>query len=269
MTAITAGPAPRSAGWFSQTWRILLRWVVATARQPWGVVASLFQPVVWILLFGQVYASLGGGGAFGEGGYLGYLVPGMLMMTVLYSGAWAGAAHLDDIRTGVMDAMLASPVRRSALVVGQLAQQLLVNLVQSGLVLGIGAIGGARYPGGFVGILGALGAATLLAGAFCGLSVAVALLTRSQVALIGIAQLVVLPVTFLSTAMMPAALLPDWVRAIAMWNPMTWAVEAARTGLAGAGDAALAWGRAGLLAVLAALALTWAIRALGAYRRRL
>ena len=263
---MTAFVAPAPAGWLAQTGLILGRWLTVVARQAWGLGASLFQPIVWILLFGQVYASLGSLPAFGDG-YITYLVPGILMMTVLYSEAWAGTGFLDDMRTGVMDQLLSSPVRPSAIVVGQFLQQLLLNLVQSGLVLGIGALGGARYPGGVGGILLALGAATLLAAIFCGLSIAVALRTRSQVALIAISQLVVLPVTFLSTTMMPSSLQPEWVRDVAAWNPMTWAVELGRDGLGGSLDAGLAWGHAGLLAVLAALALWWAIGSLRAYRR--
>jgi len=267
MTAIEF-PPPASAGWLTQTRLILGRWLLVTGRQAWGVFASLFQPIVWILLFGQVYASLGALPAFGDG-YIGYLVPGILMMTVLYSGAWAGTGFLEDMRTGVMDQLLSAPVRPSAIVVGQFLQLLVVNLVQSALVLGIGALAGAHYPGGAGGILLALGAATLLACAFCGASIAVALRTRSQVALIGISQLVVLPVTFLSTTMMPSSLQPAWVQAVSAWNPMTWAVELGRGGLVGALDAGPASGRAGLLAALAALALWWAISSLRAYRRSL
>src|SRR5690606_25676081 len=137
----------------------------------------------------------------------------------------------------------------------QLIQQLIVNAIQSAVVLGIGWLAGARIPGGAAGIGIALVAATLLATLFCSLSTAVALQTRSQVALIGLSQTVVLPATFWATAMMPADLLPDWVRAVAEANPLTWAVELGRSGLAGT----LEWwptaGRAIGLAVLAAAAL--------------
>ncbi|QAY74143.1 ABC transporter permease [Agromyces protaetiae] len=260
-------PASGPAGWFTQTGQVFRRWIVVTVRQAWGPVMSLLQPIIWILLFGQVFASIGALPAFGGEGYLAYLVPGVLMMTVLYSGAWAGTGYIDDMGSGVMDQLLTAPISRSAIVTGQLLQQLLVNLVQSAIVLGIGFLGGARYPGGFGGILLALLAATLLASAFCSMSTAVALRTRNQVALIGLSQIVVLPATFLSTTMMPASLLPDWIAGIATWNPLTWAVEVGRAGLAGAGDAMLVWGRLGLLAAFASLAFAWAVASLRSYRR--
>lgn len=255
-----------SAGWFTQAGQVLRRWLISTLRQAWGPVMSLIQPVIWIVLFGQVFQSLGALPQFGGAGYIDYLVPGILMMTVLYSGAWAGTGYIDDIGSGVMDQYLTSPVSRSAIITGQLAQQLIVNLAQSVVVLGIGWLAGARYPGGVPGMLVALGVATVLATIFCCASTAVALLSRSQIALISLSQLVVLPATFLSTTMMPADLMPEWVQDVSRWNPMTWAVELGRGGLMGEYPANGWWQLGGLL-VLAALAFVWAVRSIRAYQR--
>ncbi|WP_314505370.1 ABC transporter permease [uncultured Microbacterium sp.] len=258
--------APARAGWFTQAGQVLRRWLISSLRQAWGPVMSLIQPIIWILLFGQVFASLGVLPAFGGAGYIDYLVPGILMMTVLYSGAWAGTGYIDDISSGVMDQYLTSPIARSAIISGQLAQQLIVSLAQSLVVLGIGWLGGARYPGGAGGILAALGVATLLASIFCCASSAVALITRSQIALISLSQLIVLPATFLSTAMMPAELMPEWVQSVSRWNPMTWAVELGRGGLSGEYPANAWWQVAGLT-VIALLAFAWAVGSIRAYQR--
>lgn len=268
MTSLTLSvqSAPARADWFTQTAQVLRRWMISSLRQAWGPVMSLIQPIIWILLFGQVFSSLGALPQFGGAGYIDYLVPGILMMTVLYSGAWAGTGYIDDINSGVMDQYLTSPVRRSAIITGQLGQQLIINIAQSLVVLGIGWLGGARYPGGVGGMLVALGIATLLATIFCCASTAVALISRSQIALISLSQLIVLPATFLSTTMMPADLMPQWVQDVARWNPMTWAVELGRGGLTGVYPAA-GWWQAGGLTVLAALAFVWALRSIRAYQR--
>lgn len=257
--------APR-AGWFTQSGQVLRRWLISSMRQAWGPLMSLIQPVIWIVLFGQVFQSLGMLPAFSGAGYIAYLVPGILMMTVLYSGAWAGTGYIDDINSGVMDQYLTSPVSRSAIITGQLAQQLILNLAQSLVVLGIGWLAGARYPGGALGIVAALGVATVLATIFCCASTAVALTTRNQIALISLSQLIVLPATFLSTTMMPASLMPSWVQTVSTWNPMTWAVELGRGGLDGTYPDAAWWQLAGLI-VLAALAFFWAVRSIRAYQR--
>lgn len=267
MTLI-AIPTAQTAGWFTQTGQVLRRWLIALIRQVWGPVMSLVQPAIWIVLFGSVFHSLGALPQFGSAGYIQYLVPGILMMTVLYSGAWAGTGYIDDINSGVMDQYLTSPIDRSAIVTGQLIQQLIVSAAQSLVVLGIGWLAGARYSGGFGGILAALGVATLLTTIFCCCSTAIALTTRSQIALISLSQLVVLPATFLSTTMMPASLMPEWVSTVARVNPMNWAVELGRGALVGPYPKA-GWWQVGGLFVLAVLAFVWAVRSLRTYQRSL
>jgi ABC-2 type transport system permease protein len=269
MTAVASTQTsirPMRARWFTQAGQVMRRWLISSMRQAWGPVMSLIQPVIWILLFGAVFSSLGDLPQFGGEGYIDYLVPGILMMTVLYSGAWAGTGYIEDINSGVMDQYLTSPLSRTAIISGQLAQQLIINIAQSLVVLGIGWLAGARYPGGVGGMLVALGVATLLATMFCCASTAVALTARSQIALISLSQLIVLPATFLSTTMMPADLMPEWVANVARWNPMNWAVELGRGGLTGTYPE-FGWWQAAGLAVLAGLAFFWAVRSIRAYQR--
>lgn len=259
---------PTTSRWVTQMLQVLKRWLIVTWRQVWGPVMSLLQPILWILLFGQVFQSLGALPQFGGTGYVTYLVPGILMMTVLYSGAWAGTGYIDDMASGVLDQLLTAPVSRSAIITGQLLQQLIINLVQSLVVLGIGLLAGARYAGGAGGVIVALIVATLLASVFCSLSVAVALAARSQIALISISQMVVLPATFLSTTMMTADLMPEWVRTVAGGNPMTWAVESARMSLTG-NFADIVWWHIAALGLLAALAFLLAVFSIRSYQRSL
>lgn len=262
-------PAARPASWWAQTGEVCRRWVVGTVRQPWGLGVSVLQPLVWIVLFGNVFESVATVPGFGADDYLTFLVPGILMMTVLYSGAWAGTGFIDDIRSGVMDRLLTSPVHRSSLVVGQLVQQLLLTAVQGVIVLAIAFAAGARFDGGVVGLAVALGASLLLAASFCSLSAAVALLARDQTALIGISTTIVLPATFVSTALMPPALLPAWVESAARFNPLTWATEVARTAMSTDVDWTLVGTRSALLAVLAVLVATWSVAAMRTYQRSL
>ena len=228
---------------------------------------SLIQPVIWIVLFGAVFSSLGALPQFGGEGYIDYLVPGILMMTVLYSGAWAGTGYIDDINSGVMDQYLTSPISRTAIITGQLAQQLIVNVAQSLVVLGIGWLAGARYPGGIGGMLVALGVATLLATIFCCASTAVALTTRNQIALISLSQLIVLPATFLSTTMMPADLLPEWVQDVVALEPDDLGRRARPRRADGVVPRERRGGRPRASRSSPALAFVWAVRSIRAYQR--
>ncbi|MEV6768250.1 ABC transporter permease [Nocardia sp. NPDC051030] len=247
--------------------QIFRRWGLNNIRESWGVAIGLMQPIVWILLFGQVFKSIGSIPGFGSDSYITFLTPGVLMMTVLYSGVWAGTGYIEDIDNGVMNQLLTAPISRSAVIAGQLAVQLVIGLVQSGLVLGIGFLGGARYPGGLSGIVLALGAATVLATIFCAGSVAIALTARSQIALIGLSQMIILPATFLSSGMMSPSLMPGWVQGISKFNPVSWAVDIGRSGLADRVDAGFVAAHLGYLTVLAALVFWWAVSAFRGYQR--
>ena len=65
------------------------------------------------------------------GSYLEFLTPGVIVMTALFSSGWAGTIYIDDMNRGVMDRLLASPVRRGAMMVGTLAYQALTTVVQT------------------------------------------------------------------------------------------------------------------------------------------
>ncbi|MBD0323923.1 MAG: ABC transporter permease [Aldersonia sp.] len=257
----------RAASWPTAVRLVFVRWMRGSVRESWGFFIGLLQPIVWIVLFGQVFESIGAVPGFGSDSYITFLVPGILMMTVLFSGAWAGTGYIEDMDSGVMNQVLTAPVRRTALLAGQLTQLLVVGLAQTAMVLVIGWFTGARYPGGVLGVVLAMAAATLLAAIFCSCSNAVALTARSQIALIGISQMVVLPATFLSTAMMNPDLMPGWAQAVSRYNPVSWSVDVARAGLAGTQDWSAVAQRLGLLAHLAALAFGCAVSAFRKYQR--
>src|SRR4029453_14443151 len=131
-----------------------------------------------------------------------FLTPGVLMMTALFSAAWAGTTFIEDMGLGVMDRMLASPVRRAALVNGTVIYQGIVSVAQTAVVLGVAYAAGAGFGSPVVGVVLTTAAAVLLTVVFAALSNALALLTRQQETLIGVSQLLALHLHFLSAAFM-------------------------------------------------------------------
>lgn len=236
-------------------------------REPVYLAFTLIQPMVWLLLFGALFERVADLPGFGGTSYLEYLTPGVVVMTAMMSAGWAGTGFIDDMRRGVMDRNLTSPVSRGALIAGALAYQAVVTVVQSLIVFGVGLLTGARYDGGVAGVLVVLLCATLLAVIFAALSCAVALTLRSQESLIGVSQFLTLPLAFLSTVMMAPSLLPGWVGTVARYNPVDWAARAGRDALLGDPDWSAVFGRAGLLTALT-LVMAWlATRAFRAYQR--
>lgn len=238
------------------------------SRQPAYLLFTLVQPMVWLLLFGQLFRRVAELPGFG-GNYLDYLTPGVVVMTAMMSAGWSGTSIVQDMERGVMDRTLTSPIRRSALVTAGLAHQALVTVVQSLIMFATGLLAGARYPGGARGLLVVLACAVLVALIFAGLSNAVALLVHQQEALIAVAQFLVLPLAFLSSVMMAPALMPGWVARAARFNPVDWAAVASREALRADPDWGLVLDRTALLAALAILMAWLAGRAYRVHQRSL
>ncbi len=268
MTAITAlRPAGSATEFFTHSWQLTIRALRTLARQPMYLAFTLIQPMVWLLLFGQLFTRLADLPGFGSSSYLEYLTPGVVVMTAVFSAGWAGTSFIQDMERGVMDRNLASPLSRGAMITGSLAYQAVTTIIQSLIVFGVGFLAGARYEGGAGGILLVVAYATVLALAFAALSDAIALLVRQQEALIGVSQFLSLPLTFVSSVMIAPTLMPGWVSAAAAYNPVDWAAVASREAMSAAPQWDVLATRGGALVALA-LVMGWlASRAFRTYQR--
>lgn len=236
-------------------------------REPAYLAFTLLQPMVWLLLFSQLFERVTDIPGFGDVSYVAYLTPGVVVMTAIMSANWAGTSLIDDMNRGVMDRNLTSPVSRAALVNGILSYQAVVTVVQSLIIFGVGFLMGARYDGGAGGVLLVLVAATLLAVLFAALSCAMALMLRSQESLIGMSMFIALPLTFLSSVLMAPDLMPGWVSTAAAFNPVDWAAKVSHEVLATNPDWGTVLGQGGLL-IGSTLMLAWlATRAFRSYQR--
>ena len=83
-----------------------LRDLRALWRQPWYVVATLVQPVIWLLLFGELFKRVADLPGFGDESYIAYLAPGVVIMSALFSSGWNGMATIEEINRGVTDRLL-------------------------------------------------------------------------------------------------------------------------------------------------------------------
>jgi ABC-2 type transport system permease protein len=250
-----------------QSWAITTRYLRQLYRQPAFIGITLTQPLIWLLLFGALFRKITEIPGFGGGNYITYLTPGVVVMTALFNSGWSGMAIIEDLDDGVMDRFLTSPVYRSAMIVASLAYQAVTTIVQSAVIIGVGWAIGASFPGGAGGIAVLVGAAILISLAIAALSNGLALVARQRETLIGASTMIVLPLTFLSGAFLTLRLAPDWIRAIARFNPVNWAVSAARDALSGHP----AWGTvgsyAGFLAITVVVSAALSTRAFRAYQR--
>jgi len=251
----------------ADTWVMTVRDVRRLLRQPWWIAVTLVQPLIWLLLYGALFRNVVRIPGFEGDDYIQFLVPGIVVMTALFSSGWSGMTTLEELDRGVTARFLVSPVSRVSLIAGRVVQGALGIVVQSVIIVLLAVITGATFPGGVLGIAVLIGVSCLLGFAFGSLSNALAIVARREETVIAINNFVLLPLTFLSTAFMQEDLVPDWIADVAKFNPANWAIVAGREAVDGGTDWGLVAERAGLLIAFAALAMWVATRAFRAYQR--
>ena len=254
---------------FRQSWQVSLRGIRVLVRNPAFLGITLTQPIIWLLLFGALFKAVTQIPGFDGGSYIDFLTPGIVVMLAVSSAGWTGMGLIEDINGGVMDRMLASPAWRGAPNAGLVAYAVLTIVLQSVLIVLLALVVGAHYTGGVGGVLLLILVAALLGAAFASLSNGVAVLARQRETLIGAVSFVLLPLTFLSAALMQQSLVPAWIRTVARFNPVNWAVQAGRSAAMQKIDWGLVGTRIGLLVAFALLSAMFATRAFTRYQRSL
>jgi ABC-2 type transport system permease protein len=176
---------------------------------------------------------------------------------------------IEDINSGVMDRLLVAPAWRGAFNLGSVIQSVISVVIQTLLIVVLALLLGAHYVNGVGGVLVLLLVAALLAATFASFSNGLGILTGQRETLIGAVSALLLPLTFLSGALMQLSLAPGWIGTVAKFNPVDWAASAARNATTQSFDWGLVAGRVGLLAALTAIAAFFATRAFGVYQRSL
>jgi ABC-2 type transport system permease protein len=251
-----------------QTWQVFLRSLRVLLRQPAFLLITVVQPVVWLLLFGALFKAVSRIPGF-RGTYIDFFTPGVVIMLALFSAGWSGMGAVEDIQSGVMDRMLASPVWRGSLNAGAVLYSAFSMMIQALLIIALALILGADFKGGVIGVIVMILVAALLAAAVASLSNAVGLLGRQRETVIGTVSFFQLPLTFLSTGMMQKSLLPHWMQTATKFNPVNWAVEAARSAAMEKTDWGFVGERVAMLAALALVAGYLTSRAFSRYQRSL
>jgi ABC-2 type transport system permease protein len=259
---------PPATALLADTWWLTGRKLHALVRQPMVLTFGVIQPVIWLFLFGELFHKVIDipGFAF-HGSYLAYLVPGVVAMNAMSGNMWAGMSMLEEIDRGTLNRFLVTPASRLAIMNASVAEQAVSTIAQTLIIVGLGAAGGARYPGGPVGIV-VLTVAAILVGVFWGaLSNMTGMLLRSREAIIGVYTFFMLPLMFASSAFMQPAFLPGWMQAIASRNPLNWEVQIGRDALSANPDWAAVAVRSGGLLALALIAIAISVTTFRSYAK--
>jgi ABC-2 type transport system permease protein len=217
---------------FGDAWVNFKRWNVKAVRNPFVLVVSLAQPIIFLLLFTEVFGGIAGdainrGGGAGIG-YETFLVPAIAIQVSLAAAVTSGIGLVNDIENGMFEKVLVTPMNRTAVFAGKTGAEVLRIVIQVGIILGLGVLLGAQIATGFVGAIGIALVGLLFSLWFISISNTIAVITRDQESTIIAANLVQFPLLFLSSAFLPLEELPGWIQTVARFNPVTYGVDAAR-----------------------------------------
>jgi ABC-2 type transport system permease protein len=212
-----------------ETYYLGLRTTRRFIRVPANFISIIFFPLIQLLVFSQLYQDIVQLPGFGgQSSYLAYLAPGQVAFTAFMAVAWSGYGLLVEYRTGYVDKLRASPIRRWSILAAEMVPLFFQAAVMSAIVLIISLLLGATIVTGIGGFLIILGLAGLFGMALAGASFIPALITKSEQAT-STFSLLLFPLMFASTAFVPEALMPDWLRVVNAWNPITYLIEAIRS----------------------------------------
>jgi len=197
-------------------------------RDPTEIFSRSVQPVLWLLIFGQVFGKLRD---IPTGGlsYLAFMAPGILAQSVLFSAIFFGIGVIWEKDMGVIHKLLVSPAPRSALVIGKAISSGIRGLVQAVIVYLTAFLLNIELNLDLFHILGVLLAVILGSAIFSTFSLIIACLVKSRERFMGVGQVLTMPLFFASSAIYPLSMMPDWLKVVARVNPLTYLVDAMRT----------------------------------------
>ena len=224
-------------------------------HDPTELLTRAVQPALWLLVFGEVFTRIH---AIPTGGvpYLDFLAPGVLAQSVLFIAIFYGIAVIWERDLGLVHKLLVSPASRAALVLGKALSAGVRGLSQAGMVYLLAWLLGVKMNWHPLALLG-VGATVLLGAAvFSTFSLIIACIVKTRERFMGIGQILTMPLFFASNAMYPIAIMPDWLKAVAHVNPLTYEVDAMRALMIQGGATAYGIGADFAVLLLALAALT-------------
>lgn len=248
--ALSATPRPPRPSALSAALTFGWRGMLKVRHVPEQLVDVTITPVLFLLMFTYLF---GGAVAGSTAVYLQFLVPGVLVMSVLFTTVYSGVALNTDMTKGVVDRFRSLPIWRPAPLVGALLGDSVRYLLAGAVIVVLGVVLGYRPGGGFVGVLAAMLLVVVFAFGLSWVFTTVGLLMRSPGAVMNGGFLAIFPLTFLSNVFIDPQTLPDWLRAFVNLNPVSHLVTAARglmDGAATAGGIGLVLATAGVLTVV-------------------
>lgn len=226
------GPRPRRSvfgvyQFVSKTFTIVRLEVWKLRRDPTELITRAVQPMLWLLLFGEVFTRLRAIPT-GNRPYLDFMAPGILAQSVLFVAIFYGISAIWERDLGLIHKLMATPTPRSALVLGKALAAGVRALSQAAIIYLLALALGVGIDWNPFAILGVLVLVVAGAALFATFSLIVATIVRTRERFMGIGQVLTMPLFFASNAIYPLAIMPGWMQAISRINPLSYEVDGVR-----------------------------------------
>jgi ABC-2 type transport system permease protein len=245
--ALASAPRPRRASRLSAVLTFGWRGMLKVKHVPEQLLDVTITPVMFVLLFTYLF---GGAIAGSTGDYLDYILPGILVMSVLFTTVYSGVALNTDLTKGVVDRFRSLPIWRPAPLIGALLGDSVRYLVAGTVIVVLGVILGYRPDNGVPGVAAALVLVIVFAFGLSWVFTTLGLLLRSPQAVMNAGFMGIFPVTFLSNVFVEPKTLPAGLEAFVEVNPISVLADCSRDLMAGSvdgGDLAIVLGTTVLL----------------------
>jgi len=261
-SALSSGKRPQRPNAVSASltfgWRALLK-IKHVPEQLFDVTAF---PIMFTLMFTYLF---GGAIAGSTDEYLQFLLPGILVQTVVFITMYTGMGLNTDITKGVFDRFRSLPVWRPSALVGALLGDVARYTMASTIVMALGLILGFRPEGGLVGVLLSVALLLIFSFSLSWIWTALGLLLRTPNSVMMVSFMILFPLTFASNIFVDPKTMPDWLQTAVGFNPITHLVTAVRGLMSGTVSAGqIFW----VLVACAALVAVFAPVTMSLYRNK-
>jgi len=223
--AISSSERPPRASAVSAAFTFGWRGMLKVKHVPEQLLDVTITPVMFVLMFTYLF---GGAVAGSTAAYLDYILPGILVMSVLFTTVYSGVALNTDVTRGVVDRFRSLPIWRPAPLVGSLLGDSVRYVIAGTVIIVVGVILGYRPGAGVTGVLAALALVVVFSFGLSWVFTTLGLLLRSPNAVMNAGFMGIFPLTFLSNVFVDPSTLPSGLEAFVNINPISILVDVSR-----------------------------------------
>ena len=256
-SVLAAGPTPAAPSALSAVLTLAWRTMLKIKHVPFQLFDVIVTPIMFTLLFTYIF---GGALAGTPREYIQYLLPGVLVQTIVFITVYTGVGLNTDIQKGLYDRFRSLPMWQPSPLFGALLGDVFRYCVAGGIIIVVGFIIGFRPGGGFLGIVWAMVLILVFSFALSWLWIIVGMLMKTPETVMTMSFVFLMPLTFASDIFVRLETMPGWLQAVVGRNPVTLLARAARGLMHGNVVMSDVWGVLLASAVITAVAVPIAMR---------